>query len=68
MKVLTRGKSKSIDSIKYVQLGCKTLSGWENELENASVLINLAGKSVDYRYTAITKKEIYNSKLTAQEF
>jgi uncharacterized protein (TIGR01777 family) len=61
--ILTRGKSKSIDSIKYVNWDAKTLSGWENELENASVLINLAGKSVDCRYTAANKKEIYNSRI-----
>jgi NAD dependent epimerase/dehydratase family enzyme len=39
-------------------LGCKTLSGWENELENASVLINLAGKSVDYRYANNKKRDL----------
>lgn len=61
--ILTRGKSTSIDSIKYVNWDAKTLSGWENELENASVLINLAGKSVDCRYTAANKKEIYDSRI-----
>lgn len=61
--ILTRGKSKSIDSVKYVNWDAKTLSGWENELENASVLINLAGKSVDCRYTAANKKEIYDSRI-----
>lgn len=61
--ILTRGKSTSIDSIKYVNWDAKTLSGWEIELENASVLINLAGKSVDCRYTAANKKEIYDSRI-----
>jgi uncharacterized protein len=61
--ILTRGKSKIIDSVKYVNWDAKTLSGWENELENASVLINLAGKSVDCRYTEANKKEIYNSRI-----
>ncbi|WP_395045972.1 TIGR01777 family oxidoreductase [Flavobacterium sp.] len=61
--ILTRGKSKSIDSVKYVHWDAKTMSGWENELENASVLINLAGKSVDCRYTAANKKEIYDSRI-----
>lgn len=61
--ILTRGKSKIIDSIKYVNWDAKTLSGWENELENASVLINLAGKSVDCRYTEANKKEIYDSRI-----
>ena len=61
--ILTRGKSKISDSIKYVNWDAKTLSGWENELENASVLINLAGKSVDCRYTNANKKEIYDSRI-----
>jgi uncharacterized protein len=61
--ILTRGKSKISDSIKYVNWDAKTLSGWENELENASVLINLAGKSVDCRYTVANKKEIYDSRI-----
>ncbi len=61
--ILTRGKSKNIDSIKYVNWDAKTLTGWENELENSSVLINLAGKSVDCRYTENNKKEIYDSRI-----
>jgi uncharacterized protein (TIGR01777 family) len=61
--ILTRGKSKTIDSIKYVNWDAKTFSGWENELENATVLINLTGKSVDCRYTIANKKEIYSSRI-----
>jgi uncharacterized protein (TIGR01777 family) len=61
--ILTRGKSKTIDSIKYANWDAKTFSGWENELENATVLINLAGKSVDCRYTSANKKEIYSSRI-----
>ena len=61
--ILTRGKSKTIDGIKYVNWNAKTFSGWENELENAAVLINLAGKSVDCRYTKENKKEILWSRI-----
>lgn len=61
--ILTRGKSKTVANVKYVNWNAKTLSGWETELENASVLINLAGKSVDCRYTEANKKEIYNSRI-----
>jgi uncharacterized protein len=63
--ILTRGKSKIFDTIKYVNWDAKSLSGWENELENASVLINLAGKSVDCSYTDANKKEIYNSRINS---
>lgn len=61
--ILTRGKSKTIDGIKYVNWNAKTFSGWEKELENATVLINLAGKSVDCRYTEKNKKEILLSRI-----
>jgi hypothetical protein len=46
-----------------VQWDAKTFSGWEKELENADVLINLAGKSVDCRYTEKNKKEMLLSRI-----
>ena len=61
--ILTRGKSQTIDGIKYVNWNAKTFSGWEKELENATVLVNLAGKSVDCRYTKKNKKEILWSRI-----
>ncbi|WP_409415485.1 TIGR01777 family oxidoreductase [Flavobacterium sp. PS2] len=61
--ILTRGKSKTIDGIKYINWDAKTFSGWENELEDATVLINLAGKSVDCRYTKENKREILLSRI-----
>ncbi|OOV18267.1 TIGR01777 family oxidoreductase [Flavobacterium sp. LM4] len=61
--ILTRGNSKTIDGIKYVNWNARTFSGWEKELENAAVLINMAGKSVDCRYTQKNKKEILLSRI-----
>jgi len=61
--ILTRGNSKKTGKIKFIQWDAKTLTGWENELENAAVLINLAGKSVDCRYTEANKKEILSSRI-----
>lgn len=61
--ILTRGKSNTIDGIKYVNWNARTFTGWEKELENSSVLINLAGKSVDCRYTKENKKEILWSRI-----
>lgn len=61
--ILTRGDSKIKDGINYIKWNAKTFSGWEKELENADVLINLAGKSVDCRYTEENKKEILDSRL-----
>lgn len=61
--ILTRAKSKEENGIKYVNWDARKLSGWETELENATVLINLAGKSVDCRYTKANKKEILLSRI-----
>lgn len=61
--ILTRGKSQIKERIKYVNWDAKTFSGWEMELENADVLINLAGKSVDCRYTEANKNEILLSRI-----
>lgn len=61
--VLTRGKASTSKNIKYINWDAKNLSGWEKELEKADVLINLAGKSVDCRYTEQNKAEIISSRI-----
>lgn len=61
--ILTRGKSDIKNNMKYVNWNAKSFSGWESELENADVLINLAGKSVDCRYNEKNKREIYTSRI-----
>lgn len=61
--ILTRGQNSRTGKIKLVNWDAKTLFGWETELENADVLINLAGKSVDCRYTEKNKKEILLSRI-----
>ncbi|MBE9576524.1 TIGR01777 family oxidoreductase [Flavobacterium proteolyticum] len=61
--ILTRGKSEIKNQIKYVNWNAKSFSGWEKELENVDVVINLAGKSVDCRYTKKNKAEILASRI-----
>jgi uncharacterized protein len=62
---------------KYIALGYEVIiisrgeknTNWNNRsaiigaLENATMLINLAGKSVDCRYNEKNKKEIYDSRI-----
>ena len=61
--VLTRGKSEQKNNIEYVHWNAKSLTGWEKVLENADVLINLAGKSVDCRYTLENRAAILSSRI-----
>lgn len=61
--VLTRGKSETKNRIKYVNWDAKSFSGWEKELENADLVINLAGKSVDCRYNKKNRAEILASRI-----
>lgn len=61
--VLTRRKSERKNNIQFVHWNAKSLTGWEDVLENADVLINLAGKSVDCRYTPENKASILSSRI-----
>lgn len=59
IKILTRNPKRENE----IFWDAKTLGNWKTELENADVLINLAGKSVDCRYNEKNKKEIYDSRI-----
>ncbi len=59
--ILTRNPTKS----NHIQWDAKHLGDWQWHLENADVLINLVGKSVDCRYTEKNKSEILNSRLNS---
>ena len=63
--IYTRGRDQILDGITYVHWDAKTEDQWTTHLENADVLINLVGKSVDCRYTEENKKAILNSRVDA---
>lgn len=63
--VLTRGKSEHKNNIQFVHWNANSLTGWERVLENTDVLINLAGKSVDCRYTPENKATILSSRINS---
>jgi uncharacterized protein (TIGR01777 family) len=48
---------------KIVRWDAETVGDWVSELENADVIINLAGRSVNCRYTAANRSEIMNSRV-----
>jgi hypothetical protein len=51
-----------LTNISYIKWDGKTADGWHQELENADLIINLAGKTVNCRYTEKNKKEIFDSR------
>lgn len=63
--ILTRGKAYRSGNINYVNWDAQSFSGWEKELEETDVLINLAGKSVNCRYTERNKNEIMASRINS---
>lgn len=61
--ILSRNKYSSQGHVVYEQWDGKTYGAWTKHLENADVLINLTGKSVDCRYNERNKKEILSSRI-----
>uniref|UniRef100_UPI00404B7738 TIGR01777 family oxidoreductase n=1 Tax=Gelidibacter sp. TaxID=2018083 RepID=UPI00404B7738 len=61
VKILTRHPKKPNE----ILWNAKALGHWTEVLENADILINLTGKSVDCRYTEKNKKLIYDSRIDA---
>jgi len=51
--------------LRYVQWDGITLGDWTKEFEGADLIINLAGKTVNCRYTEKNKKEIFDSRTNA---
>lgn len=63
--VLSRKHYPDHGRVRYVVWDGETLGEWVRELEQADVLINLAGKSVDCRYTKRNKELIVSSRINA---
>tara|TARA_R110002049_G_scaffold67188_1_gene174632 strand:+ start:2103 stop:2990 length:888 start_codon:yes stop_codon:yes gene_type:complete len=61
--VLTRGSTQQKGNITYVHWDAKNSGDWVSQLNNASALINLTGKSVDCRFTEKNKELILNSRI-----
>ncbi len=61
--ILTRGKNKAKHNVQWIHWDARNLGDWKNELNQADVLINMTGKSVDCRYNQKNKDLILNSRL-----
>ncbi len=63
--ILTRSKARTERNVHYVHWDVKTIDDWMQHLENAEILINLTGKSVNCRYTEKNKQEIFDSRVSS---
>lgn len=54
--------NKVVPNIQYVQWDAKNFGEWASVFNNADIVINLTGKSVNCRYTEQNKKEIFDSR------
>ena len=61
--VLTRAPAAARGPLTQVTWDGRTLGAWAEHLEGAAVLVNLAGKSVNCRYTAENRRAIFESRL-----
>lgn len=61
--VFTRQHQLDSKNIRYEKWDGRTLGKWVDQLEGASALINLTGKSVDCRYNEQNKQQIYDSRV-----
>ena len=59
--VLSRRTQKC--SWRVVEWDGATLSRWQREIDGADVIVNLAGRSVNCRYTAANRDEIMQSRV-----
>jgi hypothetical protein len=65
--ILTRTLQRAKNNIRFVEWDGNSVSTWINELENADILVNLAGKSINCRHTPKNKKEILTSRVQATD-
>ena len=57
--------NSDLKNTRYVKWDGRTVQEWVNELNGADLVINLAGKSVNCRYSEKNKQEIFDSRTDA---
>jgi uncharacterized protein (TIGR01777 family) len=65
--ILTRGKERTEGNIRYLNWNGKEPGPWLTEIENADLLVNLTGKSVNCRYNEKNMREIFDSRTGSTE-
>jgi uncharacterized protein len=63
--ILGRGSAKIDTRVTFVQWDASTLGDWTTELEGATAIINLVGRSVNCRYTPENRRLILESRVNS---
>ncbi len=58
-----RGTRSEHDGLNFVPWDGETLGSWTSVLQSADAIVNLAGRTVNCRYTSRHRQEIYDSRL-----
>ncbi len=61
--ILSRGAPRKEGQLEYVHWDGATLGTWKNHIDGSSVVINLAGRSVNCRYNQNNRREIFESRV-----
>ncbi len=61
--ILTRSPKSRTDRVREVSWDARTVGDWVRELDGATAVVNLTGRSVDCRYTAKNRREIMDSRV-----
>lgn len=61
--ILSRSETKTDGKLRYLRWDARSQGAWCSELEGATAVINLCGKSVDCRYTEKNMALIFSSRL-----
>lgn len=63
--ILTRTPKPRLDAVREVAWDTKSLGAWAHELESATAIVNLTGRSVDCRYNAKNRRDIMDSRVNS---
>src|SRR5260221_2205882 len=63
--ILTRSAGQTGGRAREVTWDACTIGPWQQELESATAVVNLTGRSVNCRYNARNRKEILDSRLNS---
>ena len=61
--ILTRGKARTTSEATFLSWDGQSVGGWAKALDGATAVINLAGKSVNTRYTSENRRAIIASRV-----